>query len=462
MFAAGYLEGILTAKSMADAYRNVWPYFFKGFPEVEKKTKEFLNKQEKWIRKQISVASGFDEYWRHVQNIFAQYDGLQAGYQKVAETDKSLPNDYFVVQMLNAAGDLIDISHAVAPKTRIDINKMKYEEFMEYVNGRGMCSALIKLLPGFENIFMSHSSWFTYSNSYRIYKHYDFNLSGKNVASKSLSFSSYPGYLESLDDFYIMQNGLVMLQTTNMVFNTTIYDKVSEKSLLAWHRVRLANMLAHNGLEWSKMYAKYNSGTYNNQYMVIDLNRIKLKTGVEDGALYVIEQLPGIVKYADQTDILRAGYWPSYNVPFYEDIYEKSGYSLAVKKFGINFSYQLAPRAKIFRRDQGSVKTFDDMKRIMRYNNYKVDEYSDGNPCNTICCRGDLNAKKPESKGCYDTKITDYSSALSRRSIAISGPTLGTNLKPFSWTGIFEKEAHFGLPTTYNFDWVEMKPKLTV
>ena len=32
-----------------------------------------------------------------------------------------------------------------------------------------------------------------------------------------------------------------------------------------------------------------------------------------------------------------------------------SGYSTAVEDFGEEFSYQLCPRAKIFRRDQGKV-----------------------------------------------------------------------------------------------------------
>ena len=63
-----------------------------------------------------------------------------------------------------------------------------------------------------------------------------------------------------------------------------------------------------------------------------------------------------------------AGYWPSYNVPFYEEVYNRSGYPGVVKEHGTDFSYQLAPRAKIFRRDQAKVVNMADMKAIMRYN----------------------------------------------------------------------------------------------
>ena len=62
------------------------------------------------------------------------------------------------------------------------------------------------------------------------------------------------------------------------------------------------------------------------------------------------------------------GYWPSYNVPFFEKVYERSGYPEFVAKHGLDFSYQLAPRAKIFRRDEGTVKDMPSMKKIMRYN----------------------------------------------------------------------------------------------
>ena len=48
-------------------------------------------------------------------------------------------------------------------------------------------------------------------------------------------------------------------------------------------------------------------GTYNNQYMVLDLNKVRLNKSIDDGALSVIEQIPGLVMYGDQTNKLRLG-----------------------------------------------------------------------------------------------------------------------------------------------------------
>lgn len=51
-----------------------------------------------------------------------------------------------------------------------------------------------------------------------------------------------------------------MVQTTNSMFNNSLLKYVSPESLLAWHRVRLANLMAHNGREWAEVYKQYNSG----------------------------------------------------------------------------------------------------------------------------------------------------------------------------------------------------------
>ena len=51
-----------------------------------------------------------------------------------------------------------------------------------------------------------------------------------------------------------------MLQTTNSLFNTSLLKYVSTESLLAWHRVRLSNLMARGGKEWAEIYTQYNSG----------------------------------------------------------------------------------------------------------------------------------------------------------------------------------------------------------
>lgn len=48
-------------------------------------------------------------------------------------------------------------------------------------------------------------------------------------------------------------------------------------------------------------------GTYNNQYMVLDLKQIDLQKNIHDDALWVVEQIPGLVEYSDTTPILRTG-----------------------------------------------------------------------------------------------------------------------------------------------------------
>ena len=39
-------------------------------------------------------------------------------------------------------------------------------------------------------------------------------------------------------------------------------------------RARLANQLAGRGVEWAEVFSMYHSGTYANQWMVMDLDRL--------------------------------------------------------------------------------------------------------------------------------------------------------------------------------------------
>ncbi|XP_036378885.1 phospholipase B-like 1 [Megalops cyprinoides] len=446
LFLAGYLEGFLTAPQMFSHYANMYPQLIKH-PKVLGPLKDFMSKQDSWTRKQVRLNKNSDPLWQHVGFIVAQMDGLQAGATCWANSRQREPLSMFAVQFLNAVGDLLDLIPALVSAKPFRIP------------GMGHCSALIKMLPGYENLLLGHSSWYTYAATLRIYKHWDFRLTEPHTATGKMSFSSYPGFLVSLDDFYLLGSGLLMTQTTNSIFNSSLFSMVTPHSLLAWQRVRLAHALAHTGEQWAHIFSKYNSGTYNSQYSVVDVSRVSLGNGIKDGALTVVEQIPGMVVHSDQTQALRQGYWPSYNVPFHPQIYNLSGYGEMRRRRGEDFSYDLCPRAKIFRRDQAAVKDLASMKHLMRYNNYKKDPYARGHPCKTICCRNDLRRKGPRPGGCYDTKVTDYHMAQQFVAEAVNGPTTQGSLPAFSWSR-FSRTAHQGLPHTYNFTFVTMRPAL--
>ena len=52
------------------------------------------------------------------------------------------------------------------------------------------------------------------------------------------------------------------------------------------------------------------TGTYNNQYMVIDLKVFQAGQQLQPGLLTIVEQIPGLVLFDDLTETLERGYWP--------------------------------------------------------------------------------------------------------------------------------------------------------
>jgi len=231
---------------------------------------------------------------------------------------------------------------------------------------------------------------------------------------------------------------------------------VTPSSLLAWQRVRMANMMSSSGQDWFFYISQYNSGTYNNQYMVVNYNQFQVGQPMPDNTLWVMEQIPGLVAGADTTATLERGYFSSYNVPYFEQVYNLSGYPEMAKKYGVGVTYQLAPRAQIFRREQNTVVDLNTLKALMRYNN-PDDPYFGDSPMDAICSRGDL-LNPPSLGGCYDSKVTSSKLVPSMTSHAVNGPTTAFNLPPFSWEPRFASTSHFGQPVTFDFDFVVMAP----
>lgn len=97
----------------------------------------------------------------------------------------------------------------------------------------------------------------------------------------------------------------------------------------------VANRLANSGKEWTDVFGRHNSGTYNNQWMVVDYKLFKRGQPLKDGLLWVLEQLPSMIESRDVTDTLRRqAFWPSYNTPYFPSIFNLSGAPTMVEKYG--------------------------------------------------------------------------------------------------------------------------------
>eukprot|EP01083_Nonionella_stella_P206909 752162_1 len=125
---------------------------------------------------------------------------------------------------------------------------------------------------------------------------------------------------------------MAVTETTNLIYNNSIYSVLSPSTLFTWQRARIANALGNNGKEWCQIFAKFNSGTYNNQWMALNHKLFEQGKSLNKELLYILEQIPGNVSIRDVTEVLQRGYWGSYNVPAIEYIYKITGNEEMAKK----------------------------------------------------------------------------------------------------------------------------------
>ncbi|EFJ51951.1 hypothetical protein VOLCADRAFT_103148 [Volvox carteri f. nagariensis] len=500
-YAAGFLEGYLTAARIYDHHYNLKQYFVVMLNESEslELSLNWLERQEEWANAQVrSPPPGEEEpYWQLLGLVQAQFEGLVGGYQARAKQEQQQrqqqqrqearrlaggdggrsgsgeggygDDDVRVgwlerrdLMFMNSNGDVYDIIDALEagfggevengtgegllpgavrqgrgrgrrnPKwadVDPDPVRMSLKLGLQVSSTSGKCSALIKVTGDLGELLLGHSTHDSFTAMTRIYKHYDFSgLSNTAVAAPRMSFSSYPGELFSDDDFYLLSSGLAVMETTNHIYVGDVYAPLSYRCVLSWQRIRLANWMASSGGEWVDVFGRHNSGTYNNQYMIVDTKRFIPHSELQPGLLWVVEQLPGLFKTADVTAELSRGYWPSYNVAYFPEVYVAAGYpdmvgagghqgrierltAMGAKKYAFSIrllKYQIAPRAAIFRRDQGVVDSLEAMKHIMRYNEWSKDP---GQP-------------------------------------------------PFTWSDArWEKLPHRGMPDTFNFTFERMSPR---
>jgi len=531
-WAAGYLEGRLTAKEIREFYNNLVnihkeekPLLSQVFDYYDKVEKSIRNKTSKTM---LEKYQGDElEYWLTIAMIQAQTDGMRAGHNTA---NNVIPIKLSELYFINADGEvpeLLSVFQTKNVQTKTDfrfrqrkINKFSKEYLLKYFYSddpefiwkklmqRSHCTAAIKVLLEDEgdlikDVLVAHTTWDSFSEMHRIYKMYKFSFTLLNKSKENvISFSSYPGTLTSTDDYYMTNAGLVVMETTLEILDKDLYSSVGEAGnhIPNYIRIFVANRLASSAREWTEIFKKNNGGTYNSQWMIIDMNKIKeinknhrnkdlanrkktvftMMLGKNSGysqqiqheykdLFYVLEQIPGFVKSSDMTNhLLVNGYWASYNRPFFPEIYSKSGYSAMMRRYGRTYSYNMNPRSRIMASKINDVKNIQDMQNLMQFNgntyNYNIHNLQqNGYGVNTISPRFDLvsDTRLRKPAGGIDTKITNIKLSKNLSCLAISGPTRNQGLPPFNWEE-WKDEPHEGLPSLWNFDWILINKKFVL
>eukprot|EP00439_Symbiodinium_sp_Y106_P070018 s3852_g12.t1 len=514
MYSAGIVEGYLTAERMSQFYSNFYPLLQPNEDSTlaMMNIRNSFNQQIQHIMRMCQLAAGTaegepaDPYWKHVRYLFLQMWGLKDAYNLVAE--EKIGNFYGVrtidmvdLLFINSHAELPELIEAFRPQAvAARSGAASSDDAPDWQNStsgsllearvsqadaltidsdwklrlakHGHCTALVRLAPANSDLFIGHTTWGDYSKMSRVYKYYRFDLPLSFHSHELMGFSSYPGCVSSTDDFYMMDNGLAVMDTTLEVLNPKLYSRVMDDPgkprLPKFLHVMAVNRVAKTGTQWTSMMAEQNTGTGNSQWIVVDYNRFIPGQPLQRNALRILEQVPGMTHQADiTTELTSRGYWGSFNRPFFEDIRRMSGHKTAEESYGKLFSFEDSPRASLLRRFGSGVSQLGDMRSTMTRNDPKdaVPGFPAG-PGHAIMARLDLDSMVNNiPNGGIDAKVT--SACLFKRMAcqAVSGPSHGS-YPAFRWTSqatdtapaaeLFQGWPHLGLPDVWDFDFVEM------
>jgi len=469
--AAGVAEGYLTRNLILSYYRE---FIHKDFCSVERKFCDFtisnMKENEAWIEEKLKSSEGKTDYWKTVKLFYLQLNGLKKGWQLRTEDDNlETPSDFDVEWFTHFINFYPDIGDYIT-----NYKKVRGKKPRQLKSFTPSCSVLIKKLEG-NDVLVGHATWHEYrAMSYRLLKRYNLNYHSKKniIPGHTISMTSYAGNIFSLDDYYSISSGLATLETTLFIYNKALYETNQPTGVL-WESVRVmvANRLATDGKEWVEIFRQHNSGTYNNQWMVIDYNLVR--DGAKAGLLWVLEQIPGSTVSKDMTQhLLNNSYWASYNRAYFLDTFIQTGAQEMSRLYGDWFSYDRTPRAKLFRENHASVKNAGSMMKLLRMNSYVSSIHNTPQGCTgpipsaSIASRSDLQSPTVSCSwekedymvgrrayGAIDAKVMSSQSAETLGFDVVAGPTTSKgSLPPFSWTSSEFKAPDFLPIRTFDFD----------
>lgn len=501
MYAAGVVEGYLTAQRMREFHHNsrklleMVPENMDELPGLQRALSAMVTDLASSSKNVALLQGGGSSFDVQARLGFLQTWGVRDGYQlalgeKLSMVDMFILNsDGVIDELLTKYGKSAGASSFIQLRRRVrrvrgantTVNRTQGTKVAASGRHRkrpsGHCTGLVRLAEDKSELYFGHTTWESFSEMTRIWKVYDFPLQG--VSGKKISFSSYPGCVSSTDDYYLMDNGLAITETTLSIPEDQQYDYTSK--VPDFLRIMAANRLSSSAEDWVQSMANSATSTYSSQWMVVDYKKFSAGTDLQDGTFFVLEQAPGVSHFEDMSSRLqRDGYWASFDRAYFDDVRAHTGDDNKQKESAQDnepamaelYSKDKTPRAQIARQTAHDVNSLEAMRKEMTRNKgtqEPVDETALRVPRFAIAARDDLKDggghKDPDGSpdGGVDAKITSSCLFQNLMAEAISGPS-HQDLPPFRWTADDGSETwpanpHEGLPNVANFDWVSAGPQ---
>lgn len=279
----GYLEGFLTHDTIWAMYSN--SVAFIGVPSdmaawIDRHETYMIN-QSRITANSTASADSPPHFWEMVGALLQLIHGLHDGYNAAVTSTAgdAMPLNRSQLFWLSFQFELYDLEHLFPS----DVGQ-QHQEGPQQQGHRGLptprvhprrrqgggehCSGLIKVTS--DDVFVSHATWDIYNVMLRQYKVYNLPQVG------SVAMSGYPGVIHSMDGWYITQpQQLVVQETTNLIYNSSLFtDYLTTSSVSEFLRTMVANFLARDGATWVELMNYNNSGTENNQWMIVDMKRV--------------------------------------------------------------------------------------------------------------------------------------------------------------------------------------------
>jgi hypothetical protein len=430
MYAAGYMEGYLEYEQISYVIHNKNITVNNNNPNLTM-AHQFVRNQSNWINKMIKENEN-DNYWQLVNGTLAQLQGVYDGYTAIT-TKLGLTNisvSYDDIHLISYLSDMNDIV-AKYQNTTSDMSELH-------------CSYLLSLTEN--GLFGSHLTWSKYTSLLKQYKMLIFHLHNPMVKTKTMAYTCMPGSIPSQNDYYTLDDHKFVAETSFGTDNTAVYEWIHYESVPYWIRIHVANLAFDTQQTWTDVFFNNRSGTYPNQWLVVDFSQYtqnKANLAAAQNIIWMVEEFYEYSSVQDVTQelLIPQGYVASYNVP-YDPVIQNAT--------GDNTTYWDAPRTFLFAQYAPGIKTVEDFKYVMRLNNYSDTE----NYCSAIASRCDLEYNTSFPFGAVDAKVTSDTLVVNQDAWIVNGPTTTVNLPPFSWDNWPQYSNYSqGLARVYNYDW---------